>query len=89
LRSLWGRDPLAGRIAGRTSAPAFGGLDVLGASVDLGGLDAEGLGDLDDAGEAGVALAVLNEEGVVLVDDGRIQASPCARRLDMLALICD
>jgi DNA-binding HxlR family transcriptional regulator len=35
------------------------------------------------------ALAVLNEEGVVLVEDSRIQASPCARRLDMLALICD
>jgi hypothetical protein len=32
---------------------------------------------------------VLDDEGVVVLDDGRVQASPCARRLDLLALICD
>lgn len=34
------------------------------------------------------ALTILKEEGVVVVDDGRVQASRCARRLDTLALIC-
>lgn len=35
------------------------------------------------------ALAALQTEGVVLVDDDQVQASRCARRLDLLALICD
>jgi DNA-binding HxlR family transcriptional regulator len=34
------------------------------------------------------AMASLQAEGVVVVDDERVQASRCARRLDTLALIC-
>jgi len=33
------------------------------------------------------ALAQLHAEGVVVVEDERVQASPCARHLDTLELI--
>jgi hypothetical protein len=33
-------------------------------------------------------LAGLEDEGVVVVDEDRVRASRCARRLDALGLIC-
>lgn len=56
------------RLCVEASALAACGLDLLGADVDVGGLDAEGVGDLDDAGEAGVALSALHAAVVGAVD---------------------
>ena len=46
--------------------------------------------ELDDMAPDALAdaLATLTEEGVIVVDDERVQASRCARRLDVLSLIC-
>jgi predicted Zn-ribbon and HTH transcriptional regulator len=47
--------------------------------------------ELDDFDRSTVidALAGLQTEGVIAMDDRRVQASRCAKCLDMLALICD
>jgi hypothetical protein len=45
------------------------------------------LGDLQHE-EIAEALIRLGEEGVVVLDRGRVRASRCARRLDALGLIC-
>jgi hypothetical protein len=46
--------------------------------------------ELDDLAQDTVidALAGLQTEGVIVVDQERVQASRCARRLDALSLIC-
>jgi hypothetical protein len=45
------------------------------------------LGDLQRE-EVTEALIRLGEEGVLVLDGGRVRASRCARRLDALGLIC-
>jgi hypothetical protein len=47
--------------------------------------------ELDDFDHSTVidASVGLETEGVIAVDDERVQASRCAKCLDMLALICD
>jgi hypothetical protein len=56
------------------------GLTVAELRTELGDFDRNTVGD---------ALAGLQTEGVIAVDDERVQASRCAKCLDMLALICD
>ena len=45
-----------------------GNLKLLGARVDLRRADSEGLGDLEDAGEVGVALSALHASVVGAID---------------------